>query len=216
MIRKVITTKEICELYGKPHRVMLDKVSELISSDSDGILTKSVFIESYYTTQQNKKIKCYEMGADGFCLLTDSWGFSRGESAMVKARILSDFGEKFVVTGSPRNRFEDDFYAMISGVFHKTKIIRQFPIAGFRADFYFPEYAFFVEYDEEGHFSKSARDNDKEREDAIIKFYKDEFDDGVTIIRVNKGDELAGISSIAGTIALLSPNATGLTIYAND
>lgn len=210
-MRKIIDTLEIAERFGKAHRDVLRSVrSCLINND---YLLDALFSQKTYVNKQNKVCPMYEMGLEGFCLLTDTWSFSRGDAAFVKAEILKEFGESFAVVGSHRSRFEDDFYRMLSDCFHMEKIIRQFPISSCRVDFYFPEWGFIVEYDEEQHLSAKAKRADAEREETIRRYMREEFSDTIDIIRVKKGEEFRGLSAIAGQMALCSNNATAITKY---
>lgn len=211
-MRKNISTKEIADRFGKVHRNLMRDVARLLEHDDPCV--NSMFVKSSYISLQNKRLSCYTMGVSGFCLITDTWGYSRGRSAPVKAEILSEFGETFVVVGSARTRHEDNFYRMLTEFLSKDKVIKQFPIGGHRVDFYLPDYSLVIEYDEEGHFSAAAKRADEGREVAVRHLFSSEFDDSVIFVRVSKGDELAGLSRIAATIALCTSNATGITKYA--
>ena len=203
-----ICSVDVAERFGKPHRQILDIIKKILYLDCNA---KAFFIEAEYVTKQNKKLKCYEMNFSGFSLLTDTWGFSRGASAPVKAAIIAEFGETCVVLSSSRTRREDCFYEMLTEVFPQTKILRQYHIAGYRVDFYMPEHFLFIEFDEEQHFSESHRQNDIDRWEAISSFVNDEFDDKIELIRVDVGHELRGIGAIAGYMALSSLDAIAVT-----
>lgn len=211
-MREKIDTLEIAERFNKHHRTVLSSVR--ILTESGDPLVSSYFMGREYTTSQNKKQPMFEMGLNGFCLLTDTWGYSRGKSALTKAQILSEFGESFSVVGSIRSRPEDCFYEMLKEFLHLDKIVRQFPVSLWRVDFYLPDYGLIIEYDEEQHFSASARKQDEEREEGVRKFFRSEFDDIVNIVRVKRGEEIKGISKIVGQIALITNNASGITKYA--
>lgn len=208
-VRIEITTKEIAERFSKTHRDVLRAVKRL---DIDGV-SMALFKPYKYTSKQNKRLDAYSMGIDGFCLLTDTWGFSRGESAPVKAEILSEFGHSFVVALSSRSRHEDNFHSMLSDFLCHEYIVREYPIAGRKIDFYIPEYSLAIEYDEEQHFSKSSMEKDKERWEAIQDYARLEFDDPISLIRVDKGHEVKGLARISAWIALNTTNASGMTKY---
>lgn len=212
MTREDICTTEIAKRFGKAHRNILIEVRRLIEQGDD-VIGESI-TESSYISPQNKSLPCYKLGLAGFCLLTDTWGYSRGDSAIVKAEILREFGEDFAVVGSRRTRSEDCFYDTLKRFLSKDRIVRQMPIGKYKADFYLIDYGIIVEYDEEQHFSKSAREADAEREKGIHDFFAEKFDDTVSIIRVKIGSEIEGLAKIAGAIALATVNATGITKYA--
>lgn len=208
-----ICSIDVAERFGKPHRQILDIIRKILCLDCNA---KAFFVESEYVTKQNKTLKCYEMNFSGFSLLTDTWGFSRGASAPVKAAIIAEFGETCVVLSSSRTRREDCFHEMLTEIFPQTKILRQYHIAGYRVDFYMPEHFLFIEFDEEQHFSESHRQNDSERWAAISSFVNDEFDDKIELIRVDVGHELRGIGAIAGYMALSSLDAIAVTSLYNS
>ena len=207
-MRVSICSTEVADRFGKGHNNLVRSIKKLMDEDWN---SRAFFVEAEYVTKQNKILKCYEMNFSGFSLLTDTWGFSRGESAPVKASIIAEFGETCVVLSSSRTRREDCFYEMLTEVFPQTKILRQYHIAGYRVDFYMPEHLLFIEFDEEQHFSERNRQNDIERWEAISSFVNDEFDDKIELIRVDVGHELRGIGAIAGYMALSSQNGVAVT-----
>jgi very-short-patch-repair endonuclease len=130
--------------------------------------------------------------------------------------VLSEFGHDFVIAFSSRTRHEDSFSSMLNEFLPLDKIIREYPIAGKRIDFYMPEYSLAIEYDEEQHFSKDSKEKDCERWNAIQSYVISELEDPMTLIRVKKGGEIKGLSSIAAWIASNTNNATGLTKYIQE
>ena len=207
-MRVSICSTEIADRFGNGHRNVVRAIRKLMAEDWN---SRAFFVESEYTSKQNKTLKCYEMNFSGFSLLTDTWGFSRGASAPVKAAIIAEFGETCVVLSSSRTRREDCFHDMLTEIFPQTKILRQYHIAGYRVDFYMPEHFLFIEFDEEQHFSESHRQKDSARWAAISSFVNDEFDDKIELIRVDVGHELRGIGAIAGYMALSSQNGVAVT-----
>lgn len=212
---KTITTLEIAERFNKLHRCVLKQVRGL--NEYEDSLISDLFSLKSYQNKQNKPMPMYEMGLNGFCLLTDTWGYSRGDSAKVKAEILAEFGETFVVVGSARTRHEDNFYHTLKEFLHKDKVMRQFRVDRWIVDFYLPDYFLFIEYDEEQHFSKKARDDDEARQKGITEFMREQYDEEVppTFIRVKKGCEMQGLSEIMAQIAIATPYASGVTKYAS-
>ncbi|MGL5566011.1 MAG: Rha family transcriptional regulator [Plesiomonas sp.] len=207
-MRNSICSTEVASRFSRTHRHVLRAIKKLIKEDLNA---SAFFSESEYTSQQNKKLPCYDMTFSGFSLLTDTWGFSRGAAAPVKAAIIGEFGESCVVLSSARTRREDCFYEMLTDIFPFTKILRQYHIAGYRADFYMPEHFLFIEFDEEQHFSDAAKKKDTERWESIRGFIAGNFDDKVELIRVDVGNELRGIGAIAGYMAMTGLNATCVT-----
>lgn len=212
-MRNSICSIELADRFGKPHRHVLRSIKKLIKEDCNA---RAFFSESEYTSQQNKKLPRYEISFSGFSLLTDTWGFSRGDAAPVKAAIIGEFGESCVVLSSARTRREDCFYDMLTEIFPFTKIFRQYHIAGYRADFYMPEHFLFIEFDEEQHFSDTARIKDEERWLSIRSFVMENFDDKIELIRVDVGNELRGIGAIAGYMALTSQSGVAVTNLYNS
>ena len=92
-MREKIDTLAIAERFNKPHTVVLRSVRTL--TELGDPLVSCCFMGREYTSRQNKKQPMFEMGLNGFCMLTDTWGYSRGKSAPIKAQILSEFGESF-------------------------------------------------------------------------------------------------------------------------
>lgn len=207
-MRDSISSVEVAERFAKPHRNVLGSIRKLISEDCN---SEAFFFESEFTSKQNKKLPCYDMSFSGFSLLTDTWGFSRGDAAPVKAAIIGEFGESCVVLSSVRTRREDCFYDMLTEIFPFTKIFRQYNVAGYRVDFYMPEHFLFIEFDEEQHFSDAAKKKDADRWESIRGFVMDNFDDKIELIRVDVGNELRGIGAIAGYMAMTGLNATHVT-----
>lgn len=209
-----ITSIEVSEAFVVDHRKLLRSIRGLIDSDENA---KSMFLESIYTSKQNKKLPSFIMSFEGFSLLTDTWRFSRGEWAHVKAKLVNEFGRECVVVSSVRTRAEDDFYHMLSGILWNKKIVRQYPYAGFRIDFCIPHCGLFIEFDEEQHFSKSHMDSDVDRWKKITEAYFDQYDESPPLIRVKKGDELRGIGKILGYLAAEgSPNASDICSLYED
>lgn len=207
-MRNSICSTEVASRFNRTHRHVLVAIRKLINEDWNA---RAFFSDSEYTSQQNKKLPCCDMTFSGFSLLTDTWGFSRGDAAPVKAAIIGEFGESCVVLSSARTRREDCFYDMLTEIFPFTKIFRQYHVAGCRADFYMPDHFLFIEFDEEQHFSDEAKKKDAERWKAIRGFVMENFDDKTSLIRVDAGNELRGIGAIAGYMAMTGPNAVAVT-----
>lgn len=207
-MRKSINSKEIADRFGLIHRNVLRSIRKIIQKDYNA---SSFFTESEYVSSQNKTLPSFDMDFSGFSYLTDSFGYSRGASAVVKAEIMREFGESCVVVSSVRTRGEDCFSDMLKRATIGVDIVRQYAIAGYRVDFYLPEFGLFIEYDEEQHFSQRHRDADDNRWAAIRGYIKEHFDDEISLIRVDAGSEFEGIGAIIGFMAYTSHNGTGAT-----
>lgn len=203
-----ISSKEVAERFGKVHRNVIRDIKKLINHDGS---SSSLFTESTYVTEQNKTLMCFDMSFGGFSLLTDTQGYCRGRNASVKSEIINEFGEPCVVLSDSRERSEDLFHDMLAKATNGVNIIRQYRIAGYRVDFYMPDFCLFIEYDEEHHLSRTNKRMDDARWAAIREHVRYHFDDGIALIRVDKGDELAGIGAIIGFMAYSTLDATGAT-----
>ena len=207
-MRKSISSKEIAERFGFVHRDVTRSIRKILKEDYNA---SSFFTKTEYVSSQNKPLPSFDMNFSGFSYLTDTRSYSRGENAVVKAEIMREFGESCVVVSSVRTRREDCFFDMLKRATIGVDIVRQYAIAGYRVDFYLPEFGLFVEYDEEQHFSKQHRDADDNRWAAIRGYIKDRFDDEIRLIRVDAGSEFEGIGAIIGFMALSTQNGIGAT-----
>ena len=72
----VTTSKVIADVFGKAHRTVLRSINTLECSKE---FRERNFVPSYYTSVQNKKMKCYTITRDGFSIL--AMGFT-GKKAM--------------------------------------------------------------------------------------------------------------------------------------
>lgn len=200
-MRNHISTKEISDQFKVNHRYLMKIVRDIISSDPE--LFYSYFHKSSYISKQNKSIAMYDMGCDGFQILTSSNLMSRGESAMTKARILNEFGSDCYVVAQKGSRFEDSYYNLLCDFCPDVKIIRQFPVIGMRVDFYLEGFGIFIEYDEEQHLSASHKVKDEDRWAAISKHLTEIYMSKPWLIRVRKGNEIESLRAIAGVMSIV-------------
>lgn len=201
-----ITTIEIAERFSKSHRNVTRAVRRCIDSIGCEDLSGELFREIEFKNEMNRAYRGYEMDANGFHLVSDTWGFSRGKAATVKSQILNELGSDSVVVSSLRTRFEDDFSDILKKFMHKHTIIREFYLRGFRVDFFIGRLSLVIEYDEEQHLSKAHKKADEMRDSEIMKEL------GLHVIRIKKGYEIEGLARIAGFMAL-SHNAIEMTQY---
>ncbi len=80
------TSKIIADVFGKVHRVVLKSIAELDCSEE---FRKHNFMLSYYTSPQNKKIKCYNITEEGFYFL--AMGFTGKKAAKWKEEFIAEF-----------------------------------------------------------------------------------------------------------------------------
>jgi hypothetical protein len=211
-MRHEITTLEIAKLYKRQHKYVLDMVRRVIERDLN---YKILFKEFFYTNTRGREYPAYLMELDGFCILSEHSTILTG---CEKGVILKEFGQDIVVVPSKRTRTEDIFYGMLCEFLPHLTIIRQFPVNGYRVDFYIEGAGLFVEFDEEQHFSEKHKKADDERWYAINNYLAER--DGYTpnLIRVKKGCEIYGLSLIMSFLALNSFSAIEATcvIETND
>jgi len=193
-MRTEITTNEIAEIYGIPHADIMKRVRNLVNSD---IEYPHMFTEMTYKNPRGKTYPAFKMGKEGFSILSEYRSFQ----GVNKAIILSEFGEQVVVVGEKRTRHEDAFYHMLCEFLPHLKVVRQFPIAGYRVDFYIEGAELFVEFDEEQHFSKKAKDDDDLRWAAINEHMEERDGYTPTLVRVKKGREIYGLALIMSYLA---------------
>lgn len=84
----VTNSKVIAEAFGKPHRTVIRSVESLECSDE---FRAHNFVLSYYTSPQNKKLKCYEITRDGFSFLC--MGFTGSKAAEWKEKYINAFNQ---------------------------------------------------------------------------------------------------------------------------
>ena len=80
------TSKIIADVFGKVHRVVLKSIAELDCSEE---FRQHHFMLSYYTSPQNKKIKCYNITEEGFYFL--AMGFTGKKAAKWKEEFIAEF-----------------------------------------------------------------------------------------------------------------------------
>jgi Rha family phage regulatory protein len=80
------SSKEIADKFGKAHRDVLRAIRQLECSDE---FRERNFGLSYYTSPQNKKLKCYDITRDGFSFL--GMGFTGKRAGMWKESYITAF-----------------------------------------------------------------------------------------------------------------------------
>jgi Rha family phage regulatory protein len=82
------TSKIIADVFGKAHRKILRDIESLDCSEE---FRAANFGLSYYTSQQNKKLTCYDITEDGFYFLC--MGFTGKKAAKWKESFIHTFKE---------------------------------------------------------------------------------------------------------------------------
>ena len=80
------SSKKIADKFGKAHRDVLRAIKQLECSDD---FRERNFTQSYYTSPQNKKLKCYDITRDGFSFL--GMGFTGKRAGMWKESYINAF-----------------------------------------------------------------------------------------------------------------------------
>ena len=188
-----ISSLKVAERFGKDHKEICKQIRVMTRDDS---VIEPYFIPCEYKASRGRSYKKYTITLEGFCLLTDTPAFSRGKGAHIKSSIMRDFGERFAVVGSARNRGEDDFYSMLSR-FLTSKVLREYKASKYLLDFYVPDHCLIIEYDEKHHKTESRRLPDKEREEGVLAVFSNLGMVGAKIIRVESGREIEGLAEIS-------------------
>ena len=82
------TSKIIADVFGKAHRKIIRDIEQLECSED---FRAANFGLSYYTSQQNKKLTCYDITEDGFYFLC--MGFTGKKAAKWKESFIATFRE---------------------------------------------------------------------------------------------------------------------------
>lgn len=81
-----VSSKEIADNFGKVHRDVLRAINNIQCSDEFRVRN---FAQSYYTSEQGKKIPCFNITRDGFAFLC--MGFTGNAAAEWKERYIAAF-----------------------------------------------------------------------------------------------------------------------------
>lgn len=112
----VVTSKEIADRFGKVHRDVMRDIERLQCSNDFRVRN---FAQSYYTSAQNKKLKCYTMTRDGFCFLC--MGFTGKRASQWKESYIEAFNkmESYIKNDA------DDLHSQISKVSKQIDKIKE-------------------------------------------------------------------------------------------
>ena len=143
----MFTSLDISNDFRIQHRTIL----RMIRAEEDRLqeLSGKMFTLGEYTSLQNKNLPMYLISEDGLKLLMNNRSLSKNHAACLK--YFEKFGDKASVVIRSKSRFEDDYYSLLCDFVGAKNIIRQYPIAGFRVDFFIDVCSVFIEFDEEKH-----------------------------------------------------------------
>lgn len=184
------------------HRNLLRTIRSEIENLSE--LAQNMFNETTYTSEQNKVLPAYDISHDGMKLLLNNRSISKNPEQTL--RYLKMMGDDVSVVVKSKSRFEDSYYSILCEFIGKSSVIRQYPIAGYRVDFFIDIAGVFVEFDEEHHLSKKQVEADKYRWSVISREYEKLTERKPQLIRVRKGGEIKSLSVIAGYVQLNTRN----------
>ena len=86
--KAIVSSKDIADKFGKIHRDVMKGIKVLNCSDDFRVRN---FSQSVYTSDQNKKLPCYNITRDGFVFLC--MGFTGARAADWKEAYISAFNE---------------------------------------------------------------------------------------------------------------------------
>lgn len=86
--KTAVSSKQISEVFGKPHKNVIRDIEKLRCSDEFRRLN---FEPSSYTSPQNKKFACFDMTKDGFVFLC--MGFTGAKAAEWKEKYILSYNK---------------------------------------------------------------------------------------------------------------------------
>lgn len=91
----VVSSKHIADSFGKIHRDVLRSIKNIQCSDDFRVRN---FAQSYYQSEQGKRLKCFDITRDGFAFLC--MGFTGDKAAEWKEKYITAFNamEQYIVT----------------------------------------------------------------------------------------------------------------------
>lgn len=200
----MISSKYLAETFGLVHRDIRKRIGLLESELCE--MSAGMFVPSSYVVRGHTYAS-YDISDTGVALLLQSRMFSSSpRHAELKSKILTSIGVRHEVVIGRASRFEDSFYSMLCDFVGRSNIIRQFPVLGYRVDFFIKIASVFIEFDEEQHLSKSAKQKDSQRWGEISKEIESVTGVVPKLIRVQKGGEVAALAKLAACICREAPD----------
>lgn len=186
------SSRDVAEKFGKRNPDVNRSIKNLIAANPD---MKEHFIASEYKSSRGRYEKEFLLDEVGWNILIYKFGFS-----------------------AMNPRFEIKFKTVLQELFPGLKIIHQYFISGHKLDFFIPDLNMIIEYDEEYH--KYILEKDSNRINIVLKnlqnminnnmplYDKDKYmrkyllknSDILSVIRVQKGNEIKGIKDICTEI----------------
>lgn len=186
------SSRDVAEKFGKLNKHVNEAIKKLIAANPD---MKEHFIVSEYKSSRGRYEKEFLLDEVGWNILIYKFGFS-----------------------AMNPRFEIKFKTVLQELFPGLKIIHQYFISGYKLDFFIPDLNMIIEYDEEYH--KYILEKDSKRINIVLKnlqnminnnmplYDQDKYmrkyllknSDILSVVRVQKGNEIKGIKDICTEI----------------
>lgn len=84
-------SKLVAEVFGKPHKVVLVAIRNLLEGSAQNCAVLEMFSESTYLNEQNKELPMFIMNQDGFTLL--AMGFTGSKAMEFKLKYIAAFNK---------------------------------------------------------------------------------------------------------------------------
>ena len=84
-------SKLVAEVFGKPHKVVLVAIRNLLEGSAQNCAVLEMFSESTYLNEQNKELSMFIMNQDGFTLL--AMGFTGSKAMEFKLKYIAAFNK---------------------------------------------------------------------------------------------------------------------------
>lgn len=206
-----MNTKTLSELFGMRHDHLLRSVDLCVKKYE---ISEHSIEEVSYPSSQNKKTRSLNLTSDvvAFLLSSKPTFTNTDKKRVVASEILNELGYETKIVLGNRTRSEEVFHGDLIKFMAGSKIIRQYPIAGFLIDFYLPEFDIFIEYDDSYHFTPEQKAKDAGRLETIGNaFAMVNEGDKPNLVRILEGREMEGLRKLV-SMMYLSHNNSALEI----
>ena len=186
----LIDSIEVSKIFNKNNKHINESIKNIIKKFPN--LSNDYMVNTYISVRGRHE-NMYKMTKKGLKAIIDN---SRKNSKIED--VIKLYNETFNEKLSSeiyllKDRYEDEFYEMVTSIIPNLYIERQYYVGKYRVDFYIPTYNIILEYDEEQHDTETNKKRDKERMDYIKNIFKNNLKSYVKVIRIKKGKELDGI-----------------------
>jgi very-short-patch-repair endonuclease len=174
---------QLAEEINKRHSNITRDIIKLLGRNNE---YKNDFIQSTYTNPRGKVYPCYLISEKGRQVMLDKYRLRISPASLERA--LAEWLEIF---------------------FPNERIERQYPVLGYRIDFYMKDLGICIEYDEKEHVYKLDADLKRQREiqEELKRDYLENIEDDVVMrrkpsnesfpfIRITEGKEVEGIREL--------------------